>query len=127
MQWHIPNLVRVQYLVSRSLASLRIRLAGIRAASHISGGRFCRSHLVCVPVFLVGLETSRVLVKDPGRAEEKPNRGEEDFSRLGPLSKVTLKTQMPGLEKLGMVFFRLSSTAGETGGWLSLSFFLCCS
>lgn len=33
VQWHIPNLVRVQYLVSRSLASLRIRLAGIRAAN----------------------------------------------------------------------------------------------
>ena len=30
---------------------------------------------------------------------------------------------MPGLEKLGMVFFRLPSTAGETGKALSLSFF----
>lgn len=77
----------------RSLASLRIRLprnpgSNSSSPSHFPGEALLQSHLVCVPVFLVrGLETSRVLCeKDPGRAEEKPNRGKEDFSRLGPLS-----------------------------------------
>ena len=127
VQTHISNLVRVQSVLDVRVPGLSedppCRNPGQQTPSFTPSPptpqerRFCRSHLVCVPVFLVrGLETSRVLCeKDPGRAGEKPNRSKEDFSRLGPLNKVTLTNPVAWPKETGDGF--LSSTIYCRRNW----------
>lgn len=100
-------------------ASLRIGLAGINASNPPSPSRpapqerrFCRSHLVCPPVFPVrGLENRSALWEKAwerllGRNQTK---GRKTLAFVVPLSEVTLSNP----EQLGAYF--PSSTVGETG------------